>query len=158
LSTFESGLRVTATGEPHETLLGHSYGSVVIGAAARMGGLHADDVILVGSPGTGVRHATDLGVTPGHVWASAARYDVVPRLPKPGAIISTAMRTLLGEPADQSWFGTNPVATTFGAHVFTSAPGRLSEPVETHTSYFDAGSPSLTNIARIAVGDITDVF
>jgi hypothetical protein len=157
LSTFEAGLRVTATGNPHETLLGHSYGSVVIGAAARLGGLHADDVIVAGSPGMGVPHAQDLGIGSGQVWATAARYDVIPHLTRPGAIVSGSMRTLLRSWTDQSWFGTDPTAPAFDAHVFTSAPGRLSDPVGTHTSYFDPGNPSLTNIARIAVGDIADV-
>ncbi|AHI21135.1 alpha/beta hydrolase [Corynebacterium casei] len=39
---------------------GYSYGSVVTGYAAREG-LDADELVLVGSPGTGVRHVSQLG-------------------------------------------------------------------------------------------------
>jgi len=154
LSTFESGLRTTTTvPDGHETVLGYSYGSVIAGAAARQDGLHADDVILVGSPGTGVNRAADLGVPAADVWATAARNDLVPRLTTPRTILSE----LLGDASDRSWFGTNPTAPAFGANVFTSNPGRLTSPIETHTAYFDVRTPSLTNIARIAVGDSADV-
>ncbi len=154
LSTFEDGLRTTSTvPEGHETVLGFSYGSLVVGAASQQGGLHVDDVILVGSPGTGVGHAADLGVPDGDVWATAARNDLVPRVVTPGTLIAE----VFGQQSDQSWFGTNPTSAAYGANVFTSDPGRLTHPIATHTGYFDAGTPSLTNIARIAVGDTADV-
>jgi hypothetical protein len=142
LSKFLDGLRVTGRPDGHESVLGYSYGSVVVGAAAGAGGLPTDDVILVASPGTGLRHAADLGVPPDHVWATAARHDLVPRL---------------GPAPDHGWFGPNPTSPGFGARVFTSAPGSIAHPVRTHTSYFDPGNPALTNIARIATGDPTDV-
>lgn len=44
-------------------VVGHSYGSVVAGAAASgSGGLHADHLVLVGSPGAGVAHAGQLAL------------------------------------------------------------------------------------------------
>ncbi len=154
LSTFENGLRTTSTlPVDHESVLGYSYGSVVVGAASQRGGLHADDIILVGSPGTGVRQASDLGVPPDHVWATAANHDLIPRLSTPSALVGD----LLGRPSDQSWFGTDPTAPSFGAQVFASNPGQLTKPLEAHTSYFDIGTPSLTSIARIAVGDTPDL-
>lgn len=46
--------------EQHRIVLGHSYGTVVVGTAASgSGGLHADDVVLLGSPGTGAWRAGD---------------------------------------------------------------------------------------------------
>jgi len=58
LSAFSAGLRVdnTDTGSD-QTMLGYSYGSVVVGAAAGRHGLSDDRIILVGSPGTTVDHA-----------------------------------------------------------------------------------------------------
>lgn len=64
-SSFMSGL--TATNEnqdPHVTAVGHSYGSLTVGTAAKQsGGIPGvDDIILLGSPGVGVDKAEDLGV------------------------------------------------------------------------------------------------
>ncbi|WP_241485064.1 alpha/beta hydrolase [Nocardiopsis potens] len=55
LQDFQYGLRVTHEGEPsNNTLIGHSYGSVVVGHAARNdSGVYVDNIILVGSPGIG---------------------------------------------------------------------------------------------------------
>ncbi len=39
-------------------VLGHSYGSLVVGEAAARDGVHPGDVIFVGSPGVGVNHAS----------------------------------------------------------------------------------------------------
>ncbi|MFF8956308.1 alpha/beta hydrolase [Streptomyces sp. NPDC014894] len=38
----------------HTTAIGHSYGSTLIGSAARQGDLNTDDVIFAGSPGVRV--------------------------------------------------------------------------------------------------------
>ncbi|MEK8109345.1 alpha/beta hydrolase [Micromonospora sp. M12] len=46
-------------------MLGHSYGSLVVGVAAREHGLAADALVFVGSPGVGVSHAAELGVPSG---------------------------------------------------------------------------------------------
>ncbi|HEY2791697.1 MAG TPA: alpha/beta hydrolase, partial [Micromonosporaceae bacterium] len=139
LSTFTAGLRTDST-QPgaHETVLGYSYGSVVTGVAAAQHGLDTDDVVLVGSPGTTVDTAAELGVSPDHVWATVARHDPI---------------RLAG-----TWFGRSPVDPAFGARVFTSAPGSTDAPVATHMGYFETGTPSLENIARIAVGQTSEVF
>ena len=46
---------------PHVTVVGHSYGSVVLGRALRDQGLEVTDAVAVGSPGMGVDDAGDLG-------------------------------------------------------------------------------------------------
>ncbi|QGU05652.1 alpha/beta hydrolase [Corynebacterium comes] len=54
---------------PHQRriVVGHSYGSVVAGtAASRGGGLYADDLVLIGSPGAGVTHAGQLTLLGDH--------------------------------------------------------------------------------------------
>ncbi|MFB7374378.1 alpha/beta hydrolase [Streptomyces sp. NPDC056222] len=80
LRQFMNGLE-TAQGGPdrsHTTLMGHSYGSTVIGVATQQGqsaGPIADDIIAVGSPGMQVEHARDLGVEPDRVWAMGGGGD-----------------------------------------------------------------------------------
>lgn len=66
LDSFQHGLRATHEGPPsHNTVIGHSYGSTVIGHGAAGHGLPVDDVVFVGSPGVGVDHASELGLEPG---------------------------------------------------------------------------------------------
>ncbi|MFI6444066.1 alpha/beta hydrolase [Kitasatospora sp. NPDC050543] len=60
----------------HLTFAGHSYGSFAIGAAASdKGGLHAGDIIALGSPGTGVSWADQLNIDPNHVWVGQSADD-----------------------------------------------------------------------------------
>jgi hypothetical protein len=61
---FMAGLRATHNGpQPHLTALGHSYGSLTVGIAGQLpGGTHADDIILIGSPGSTAAHADQLGL------------------------------------------------------------------------------------------------
>ncbi len=66
LRRFQEGLLVTHQGEsaPLSTMVGHSYGTRVIGEAARADavgpeGLYADQLVFTGSVGTGVDHVTD---------------------------------------------------------------------------------------------------
>ncbi|MFJ1601266.1 alpha/beta hydrolase [Streptomyces sp. NPDC088261] len=81
---FMSGISATnQTGDPHVTAIGHSYGSLTVGQAAqRPGGVPgADDIILLGSPGTGARSADELGVGRDHVYVGAAENDPVTAMP-----------------------------------------------------------------------------
>ncbi|GAA2345373.1 alpha/beta hydrolase [Streptomyces violaceusniger] len=79
LNDFVSGLRASHDGDSgHLTVDGHSYGSTVIGSAARQGHLAADDVFVAGSPGMQVGHASDLDVGEDHVWAADAGKSEIP--------------------------------------------------------------------------------
>nr|WP_308282394.1 alpha/beta hydrolase [Streptomyces lichenis] len=64
---FLDGLDASRTSDtdPHRTAIGHSYGTTVIGSAARQGDLNADDVVLAGSPGVQVPKAEQLDVPKG---------------------------------------------------------------------------------------------
>ncbi len=77
LDSFVNGLHAAHDGNPtHLTVIGHSYGSTVIGEAASNGdGLRADDMIAVGSPGMRVDNAGELNIDTHHVWAGAASDD-----------------------------------------------------------------------------------
>ncbi|MFD4859962.1 alpha/beta hydrolase [Streptomyces atratus] len=81
---FMAGISATNRyGDPHVTAIGHSYGSLTVGLAAqeRDGIPGADDIVLVGSPGTGARSASELGVGKDHVFVGAAENDPVTKLP-----------------------------------------------------------------------------
>lgn len=62
------------------TVIGHSYGSVVVALAAREGGLaDADAVVFIGSPGVVASSAQELGLSPGtELYAASTPDDPVP--------------------------------------------------------------------------------
>ncbi|MFD9501072.1 alpha/beta hydrolase [Streptomyces sp. NPDC060035] len=83
-NNFMAGISSTnENGDPHVTAIGHSYGSLTVGLAAQeRGGIPgADEIILVGSPGTGAQSADELGVGKDHVFVGAAENDTVTKLP-----------------------------------------------------------------------------
>ncbi|MEU0411250.1 alpha/beta hydrolase [Streptomyces griseorubiginosus] len=119
------------------SLVCHSYGSVVCARAATH--LDIDDLALVGSPGTGADTASGLR-TRARIWAARGKDDWVGEVPH--------VRTdLFGVTVG---FGTDPVSPAFGAHVFAAGEGG-------HSDYFTPGSASLTNLARIVLGETTEV-
>ncbi|MFJ8546358.1 alpha/beta hydrolase [Streptomyces sp. NPDC093586] len=118
-------------------LLCHSYGSVVCARAAD--DLDVADIALVGSPGTGADSVAGLR-TGARVWAARGADDWVENVPHLSADL---FGTTVG-------FGTDPVSPAFGARVFDAGDGG-------HSDYFDPGSLSLTNLARIALGETTEV-
>ncbi|MEV0605010.1 alpha/beta hydrolase [Polymorphospora rubra] len=157
LHRFQEGLRASHEGGPaHHTVVGHSYGSLVVGAAARDHGLAADDLVLVGSPGVGVDHARDLGLPPERVWASTADNDVIRYVPSARAFagdlaLSVAVPGIgpvlaFSRPGDDLWFGHDPSDRDFGGRVFASDP-------DGHTGYWDHDNRALDAMARIALGD-----
>jgi hypothetical protein len=122
LRDFQAGIMSTRDGVAGQrTLIGHSYGSVVIGVAGRSGPLSADDLVVLGSPGMGVRSSADL---PARVWASTAPDDPI-RLAPPVIL------------------GPDPIGRGFGSTTFASA--RMG-----HSGYLDPANPALDTIARIA--------
>ncbi|MEU9467718.1 alpha/beta hydrolase [Streptomyces avermitilis] len=122
---------------PQISLLCHSYGTVVCARAA--GDLDVDDIALLGSPGTGADSAAALH-TPARVWASRGADDWVADVPHTRADL---FGTTVG-------FGTDPVSPSFGAQVFAAGDGG-------HSDYFRPGSVSLDNLARIVLGDTSEV-
>jgi hypothetical protein len=158
LRRFQEGLRATHEGPPaRQTVLGHSYGSLVVGTAARSAGLQADSVVFVGSPGVGVDSAARLHVPQGEVWSSTSRSDVIqytavsPHSLVEDVTLARAVPVIgplfaFGRPEDDLWFGRNPSDPAFGARFFTSqADGG-------HLGYWDAGRPALDGITAITLG------
>ncbi|WP_404956998.1 alpha/beta hydrolase [Streptomyces sp. 147326] len=81
---FMAGISATNQNpDPHVTAIGHSYGSLTVGQAAlQSGGIPGvDDIVLVGSPGTGAQRADQLGVGKDHVFVGASDHDPVSMAP-----------------------------------------------------------------------------
>ncbi|MEU3889491.1 alpha/beta hydrolase [Streptomyces sp. NPDC029041] len=133
LRALVADLRAIAGAGPRIALLCHSYASVVCGRAAP--GLAVDDIALVGSPGTGADTAAGLR-TRARVWAARGGDDWVENVPH---VDLDLFGTTVG-------FGTDPVTPAFGARVFTAGDGG-------HSDYFRPGTVSLTNLARIVLGE-----
>ncbi|GIG59977.1 hypothetical protein Lfu02_43490 [Longispora fulva] len=114
------------------SVLGHSYGSVVCALAAP--DLPVADIVLYGSPGTGLTSAAALR-TRATVWAGRAAADGISRVPH--------VRVRL--PFVTLGFGTDPVSREFGARVFAAGDGG-------HSDYLRPGSAALRAIARIVSG------
>lgn len=122
LANFATGLGVTHLGPPaHTTMVGHSYGSLVLGKAMINAGMRPNDIIFVGSLGVGVDHAKDLGIPPGNVWAGASPFDPLTGLPVHGNL---------------------PHSGQFGGRTFNVPWGG-------HSGYWDQSSESLNNMGRI---------
>ncbi|MEV5841313.1 alpha/beta hydrolase [Streptomyces sp. NPDC051985] len=131
---------LTAPGPAAVSLLCHSYGTVVCARAApALAGLGVTDIAFVGSPGTGADSAAALH-TSARVWAARGAGDWIADVP----------HLRLGLFGTTVGFGTDPVSPSFGARVFAAGPGG-------HSDYFTPGSASLANLARIALGETTEV-
>ncbi|MEU1195925.1 alpha/beta hydrolase [Streptomyces sp. NPDC005813] len=137
LRGFVRELRGVVGESAHVSLLCHSYGTVVCGSAAR--GVDVDELVLLGSPGTGVDSVARLR-TSARVWAARGADDWVAHVPHTRAHF---FGTTVG-------FGRDPMNPAFGAHVFAAGRGG-------HSDYFKPGSVSLDNLARIVLGDTSEV-
>jgi Alpha/beta hydrolase len=160
LHRFQEGLVASHDRpSPHLTVVGHSYGSLVVGATARDLGLAADEVVFLGSPGVGVDHASQLGLPGDRVWSATAANDPVQRLAPSlaqaardaavGTLLPGAAAWLLAQPDADLWHGRNPSDPSFGGRIFASSP---SDPLRGHSDYWRSGNPAVDGLARIALG------
>ncbi|MFE6778276.1 alpha/beta hydrolase [Streptomyces sp. NPDC057702] len=151
LDGSEAAHQVATGDSAHTTLIGHSYGSTLIGDTAKHTSdyrpmslsdpLPVDDVMAIGSPGMQARHAADLGIESGHMWAMGGAGD--DRWVREGG-----RYVGLGE---DSVIPTDP---EFGANIMASdAAG--------HGAFWDTvdGTPSISlkNQANVIVGSYEDV-
>ncbi|MEV5593245.1 alpha/beta hydrolase [Streptomyces sp. NPDC052496] len=139
LRTLLAGVKAANQTAP-VTLMCHSYGSVVCGSAvasAAGGAAPLDNlagIAVVGSPGMGVRSASDLAVRV-PVWAGRGADDWIAGVPHTSVSVSGAT---IG-------FGTDPVSREFGARSFDAGQGG-------HSDYFKPGGLALRNLALIGLG------
>ena len=135
LQSFQDGLHVANGSGANYTMMGHSYGSTVVGHAGTDGGVATDQMIFVGSPGVGADHASDLGIGAENVYATTAPNDAIHVVP------------------DASWaHNTAPVKEEFGARVFES-PRYDGSRGEAHSGYWDDGHPAREAFADIITGN-----
>ncbi|WP_217201015.1 alpha/beta hydrolase [Streptomyces buecherae] len=134
-------LRATLGGLPGRSraevaLFCHSYGSVVCGVAADDLPRAVTDIAVSGSPGMRAENLSDLG-TSARVWAARDSGDWIADVPH----------------LDIAGFGhgADPVEPDFGARVL-SADGAAG-----HAGYFEPGTTSLANFAKVGVGAVTSV-
>ncbi|NYE36130.1 hypothetical protein F4692_001234 [Nocardioides cavernae] len=113
----------------HLKLVGHSYGSTVCGLA--LADARADDCVALGSPGMGVWRREELGDGV-RLWAAQSGSDWIRFFP----------RVRLGSVG----LGRSPLHPEIGATRIGTGD------VTGHCAYYEPGSESLLNVARIAVG------
>lgn len=100
--------------EPELIVVGHSYGSTLVGTAATQG-LVADAVVFAGSPGTSAAHAAALDLRTDHPRVIATTADADP------------IRLLTN--SDRGAHGADPADELYGADVWPASGG--------HGSYWD---------------------
>ena len=147
LRDFTFGLRESHQGpEAQVTVIGHSYGSTVVGTADAMAGdgLAVNDIIAMGSPGMGyeaperqgwfdsplVDDISDMHIDSNHFWAGAASNDVV---------------------TYTEVHGNSPVDWSFGGQRITT------EGASGHSEYWNPGTEALRNQAYIVTGNYEQV-
>lgn len=141
VNDFQRGLRASHTGRrSHNTVLGHSYGGLVVSSACQGGySLDADDIVFVAASGTGGnRHIYDLKFTnakPGPAdYVSNDRHVFAMQSPSDWLIRSNLFH------------GTDPSNPRFGAvQLHTDDHGD-------HYGYFSS-NPGLRNLARVIAGN-----
>lgn len=147
LVNFQQGLRVSHEGATpsHNTVVSHSYGTVVTAeAASGHRELDADDVVFVASPGLGGPHdvgglhlaGPDDRPNSERVWATVAGNDWINLI--------------------EVVHGADPTDSGFGARIFASDSGSGIS-TAAHSKYWDDDSDSLENMGRIITGKYGDV-
>ncbi|MFF4645497.1 alpha/beta hydrolase [Streptomyces sp. NPDC001389] len=131
-----ASLATALPGDAGVALFCHSYGSVVCGVAAHALPERVTDVVVAGSPGMRVGNAAELH-TSARVWATRAEGDWIADVPhlEVGGV----------------GHGADPVSPAFGARLLSSAGAH------SHTGYFEPGTASLENFAKIGTGDFGSV-
>ncbi len=145
LAADVNALAVTHQGAPtHMTVVGHSYGSTTVADAAANSSLRADDVVLVGCPGTDLAHsAADFHLAGGHLYVGDASQDEV------SWFGHDTMRTPFGSVG----LGADPAMAGYGSTRFKAeVVGYSPNPFYDHSHYFDEGSESLFSIGDVVSG------
>lgn len=152
LRSFTEGLRTSHLGpESQTTVIGHSYGTTVVGTADALAGsgLAVNDIVALGSPGMGyeaderrpgwgpfrvdsplVDDISDMHIGEEHFWAGAASNDFV---------------------SYTEVHGNSPVDWSFGGQRITT------EGASGHSEYWNPGTEALRNQAYIVTGNYDQV-
>lgn len=119
--------------------------------AALTGQLHADDIVVAGSPGMHADTAQQLMTDPRHVWAGSADDD-----PVSNPAIAGAVSLLI--PAVGPWIALTVIDThSISPHQAAFGANRYETDTSGHSDYWNAGSISLRNQAAVIVGRYSGV-
>ena len=143
LNRFTEGIQASrlasGAGDPHQTVFGHSYGSTTAGMAVRdVRTGTVDDLIMIGSPGSGAQTVGEYNLTPGHAWVSGMDNGDAVQGIGPDAI-----------------FGRNPMKMPGVTHLSGNGGGPHPGSIplfDRHMSYLDPGSDTLMDIAKVIMG------
>jgi hypothetical protein len=146
----------------HVSVIGHSYGSVVIGETmlsksmrTRVDALDIDDVAVVGSPGMNTDSRQELGHRDIDLWAGAVKGLDGPKLSLDFSLTSLIsggpIRLTPPMPRDPvpyaPFHGEDPSDKGYGAKRFSTSGAT------NHSTYFAPGTLSLDNLARISTNN-----
>lgn len=142
----------------HITVIGHSYGSTTVADAFAHSGMHANDAVLLGCPGTDLAHsAADFHLDGGHVYVGAASTDPVSWIGQGSGMPEEWLKHMLNDhgipvPADAG-LGRDPAGAGYGSVRFhAEVMGSQDVNRHDHSHYYDMGSESLRSITDIASG------
>jgi hypothetical protein len=143
-------------GGEHVTVIGHSYGSTTVADAFAGSGMHANDAVLIGCPGTDLAHnAASFHLDGGHVYVGDASTDPVGML---GELNGASQQIFGGDLGGQllgrdPGLGTDPAADGFGSVRFRAeVPGANGINPHDHSYYYHRGSEALQSMADISSG------
>ncbi len=143
-------------GGEHITVLGHSYGSTTVADAFAFGGMHANDAVLVGCPGTDLaQNAASFHLDGGHVYVGDASTDPIGMIGESDGLSKQLFGDNLGGEllGTNLGLGTDPAADGFGSVRFRAeVPGSDGINAHDHSHYYHPGSESLHSMADIASG------
>lgn len=150
-----NGLWATHVGPPpHVTVIGHSYGATTVADAFAASGAHANDVILLGSPGTDLAHdAADFHLDGGNVYVGSASSDPVSWIGESGTV-PDVLNDIIGHPFGRyAGLGTDPAGSSFGSVRFhAEVAGHDGLRFQDHSHYYDLGGEALRSMAQIVTG------
>jgi hypothetical protein len=139
----------------HVTVIGHSYGSTTVADAFAGSGMHANDAVLLGCPGTDLaRSAADFHLDGGQVYVGSASTDPVSYIGTAPEYLHDYVNRELHYPVGlDAGLGLDPAGDQFGSVRFDAeVVGRDGLDTGDHSHYYDSGSESLFSMTHIATG------
>ena len=142
-------------GRAHMSLLGHSYGSMTAGKVAKMirkGVL--DDLVMYGSPGSGVKDAREYNLDRGRAYVSGVNTnDAVQGIGPDGTFGKDPMKMkgikhLANNPDNDSII---KVYVSNSGVTSRYAVKGTTDPFARHSEYLEEGTESLEDISRVVV-------
>ena len=160
LAADVNGLRMThnSVTPEHITVIGHSYGATTVADAFAHSGMHANDAVLLGCPGTDLAHgAADFHLDGGHVYVGSASTDPISWIGESTGMPAEWLKGNLREhwvplPVDAG-LGRDPAGDGYGSIRFhAEVPHSRSINEHDHSHYYVMGSEALRSMTDIASG------